>query len=149
MRRLSFAYHFVYLLLCLLLAYSAVVVAYNLELGHEEEKFKKEAAKAKMYQKFADDELEAAQNQSGLLFMFMGLMSADNDGDNLDLQKEVALGTDDNLIDSDGDEIPDGKDKHPAGGDQVWSIKIPWQHKGSDYSTEIAVNEDTYWYYHD
>lgn len=71
----------------------------------------------------------------------------DEDGDGLTNVQEVALGTNDNEKDTDGDGIDDNIDRHPAGGGEIYKITVPWSHQGYNYTTQFGIPEDKYWYY--
>lgn len=76
-------------------------------------------------------------------------LGRDEDGDGLTYEEELKLGTSDNSKDSDMDGVPDPEDRHPAGGGETFTKTVHWKHGGYDYTTQVGIPSDKYYYYKD
>jgi len=74
-------------------------------------------------------------------------MNADKDGDGLSYRQELDQGTLDTDRDSDGDGINDNEDTHPAGGGRYLAQNFQWEYKGTDWTWDYSIHEDSYEYY--
>lgn len=127
----------------------SIIIYYNMSFSEEQIKQQEEIKQTVQEQARITEEFEKGQQQKEVKIQQeqVSEMSQDQDGDGLTYQQELALGTDDNEVDSDGDGIWDNIDKHPAGGGKTYTRTVYWVHKGLQYTTQFGIQEDKYWAY--
>ncbi len=131
--------------------FAFVIYNYNKSLSEEQLAHQQEIAEMKDEQEKLTEEFEEGQQEKveALGQEYTTTMQRDQDGDGLTYEQELALGTSDDDVDSDGDRIWDNKDRHPAGGGITYTKTVYWIHKGLQYTTQFGIHEDKYWFYKD
>lgn len=74
-------------------------------------------------------------------------MNTDNDSDGLTYRMELERGTSDWSVDSDGDEINDKEDSHPAGGGRYLPQSYAWSFEGTSWDWTYSIHDDWFQYY--
>lgn len=126
-----------------------MIYNYNESFREEQLQHQQEISRIKQEQERLTKEFEEEQKHKTAKIQqeHIAQMLKDEDGDGLTYEEELNLGTSDNDVDSDGDNIWDNEDMHPAGGGETYTITVPWTHKGLPHTTQFGIHEDKYWYY--
>ena len=129
--------------------FALLIYDYNKDISKEESEYKETLEKSMGDQSTLEREFyeEQRRREEQIKQEQIGLQNKDEDGDGLTYIEELRLGTSDNEIDSDGDDIIDPEDPHPAGGGENYKITVHWTHEGFPYTTQFGIHEDKYLYY--
>ncbi|NQU98993.1 hypothetical protein HQ533_06035 [Candidatus Woesearchaeota archaeon] len=131
-----------------IIIFGLIIYNENKEFQEEQLANEQEIASVKQQQTSLDKEFQKSQEvkEQELLTEELETLTRDQDGDGLTYQQEVELGTSDNQIDSDGDNIPDPEDAHPSGGGKIHTITVYWTHNELVHTTQFGIPEDKYLY---
>ena len=149
MKMNKFHIFIVIVLLFVFAVFGYYIYSYNQDFQQDLAEHQSDIQSAKNKQASIDKQFEQTQQQKerSLEQQEISQKLKDEDGDGLTYEQEAKLGTNDNERDTDGDGIDDNEDKHPAGGGQIYTITVPWTHRGLAHSTQFGIAEDKYWHY--